>query len=576
MNDSVNDGSNDREPAAEPFHGGNGEYLNEASEPIEQQQPQQEVVVVNTCSSTENIIQQPILSVEAAAAELHEATIEEPAAVEKDAANTTGNLILAYGQPSTPTSTAAAAAAAALQHDDHEPIPLANLQSQVTPHHDQDAAKQLLTDDGSDKKRKDAPTGTTDVVTTKRPRATPTRVNWEDRLAMLEAYRLEHGNLLIPIRYKENPSLGKFVHNTREQYKLYHKLTPEGYKKKCSLTADKIAQLDDLGFVWSTERSRRQKEDWNARFQQLQRYKQVHGNTLVPHGFPADPSFAEWIHRQRTTYATHLKEGRKNRMVEERMRQLEELGFHFRVHVDKWEDHYRELQMYSQQNGNTMVPTHYAQNPKLGRWVHTQRHQRRQMLKGKKSSMTPARTQLLDQLGFSWEVRQTLAGPRHTWRQRFSQCEDFFKVHGHFLIPPAEMPELWAWCVEQKLRLMNLHRHGTDATRTMKTKMSQERVALLANLGFTKDVDLALAVEGFPTPVLPDDEDDEEEDEEDDDDDEDENADDGTGGQDHHEPLDRLGMDDHGQLPHHHQNNQIDESQLTERDYHEVLESMDV
>lgn len=78
-------------------------------------------------------------------------------------------------------------------------------------------------------------------------RATPTRVSWEDRLNQLKQYKSEHGDLLIPIRFKPNPSLGKFVHNTREQYKLYHKLTPAGYKKKCSLTAERLAQLEEIG-----------------------------------------------------------------------------------------------------------------------------------------------------------------------------------------------------------------------------------------------------------------------------------------------------------------------------------------
>lgn len=82
-------------------------------------------------------------------------------------------------------------------------------------------------------------------------RKAPTRISWDDRVDMLKAYKAEHGNLLIPIRYKENPSLGKFIHNTREQFKLFHKRTPEGYKKKCSLTLERIAQLDEIGFLWS-------------------------------------------------------------------------------------------------------------------------------------------------------------------------------------------------------------------------------------------------------------------------------------------------------------------------------------
>jgi hypothetical protein len=163
------------------------------------------------------------------------------------------------------------------------------------------------------------------------------------------------------------------------------------------------------------------------------------------------------------------------------------------------------------------------------------------MLKNKKSSMTPMRVQLLDSLGFSWEVRQSMAGPRHTWQQRATQLRDFCKMHGHFLVPPDKMPELWAWCVEQKLRLLNLHRHGTDATQTMKTKMNQDRVIILESMGFTKDVELAQSLNGT-SPGLP---------EEEEDDDEEDNVDE----EDDHEPIrhydgrtNLMAMDDMGMV----------------------------
>jgi hypothetical protein len=130
------------------------------------------------------------------------------------------------------------------------------------------------------RKRKDPP-NEGDGKGTKR-RSTPTRVSWEDRIQMLHEYKEQHGSLLIPIRYKLNPSLGKFVHNTREQYKLFHKLTPEGYKKKCSLTAERIQQLNDIGFMWNTDRTKRQNDGWEGRLDQLKNYKELHGVRTLP------------------------------------------------------------------------------------------------------------------------------------------------------------------------------------------------------------------------------------------------------------------------------------------------------
>ena len=127
----------------------------------------------------------------------------------------------------------------------------------------------------------DSTNATEPGASSKMRRKTSVRTSWEQRIAMLTAYKEENGNLLIPIRYKKNPSLGKFVHNTREQYKLFHKRCEEGFRKKCSLTKERIDELDKLGFVWSTQRTKKQNEDWQRRLEQLESYKEKHGVRFV-------------------------------------------------------------------------------------------------------------------------------------------------------------------------------------------------------------------------------------------------------------------------------------------------------
>ena len=116
------------------------------------------------------------------------------------------------------------------------------------------------------------------------------RTPWEERLAQLQAYKDEHGHLEIPIRYKPNPSLGKFVHNTREQYKLYLRLQQQpqdavagapSKPKKCPLTSERVAQLEALGFVFSAGRTEQQEQGWQSRLQQLKEYKEEHGDCFV-------------------------------------------------------------------------------------------------------------------------------------------------------------------------------------------------------------------------------------------------------------------------------------------------------
>jgi hypothetical protein len=182
-------------------------------------------------------------------------------------------------------------------------------------------------------------------------------------------------------------NLGKYVHNMREQYKVFHR---QDYPKKCGLTDFRIRQLEEMGFQWTTKRHMKQEDDWGKRFAQLKSFKANHGHCKVPHGYEADPSFAEWVHRQRTCYHSMQKDKATNgkmmtRTMEERFEKLRQVGFLFQVQSDKWMDHWRQLKIYKEAHGDCQVPTHYAENPPLGRWVHTQRHQRRLQEKGRKS-----------------------------------------------------------------------------------------------------------------------------------------------------------------------------------------------
>ena len=49
-----------------------------------------------------------------------------------------------------------------------------------------------------------------------------------------------------------------------------------------------------------------------------------------------------------------------------------------------------------------LVPTKYADNPALGRWVSTQRSQFKAMNNGEKTTMTEAKYEKLTRLGFVW------------------------------------------------------------------------------------------------------------------------------------------------------------------------------
>ena len=143
----------------------------------------------------------------------------------------------------------------------------------------------LLASPGCDSRSSQSTTTSSTASRPRKRRRTTSahRTSWEERLRQLRDYKARYGDLLIPIRFKENPSLGKFVHNSREQYKIFHKAPGPGKpkKKKCSLTRERIEQLEELGFLWSAERSKHQKEDWEARLKQLKKYKEKYGGKFT-------------------------------------------------------------------------------------------------------------------------------------------------------------------------------------------------------------------------------------------------------------------------------------------------------
>lgn len=70
-----------------------------------------------------------------------------------------------------------------------------------------------------------------------------------------------------------------------------------------------------------------------------------------------------------------------------------------------WEEQYKSLLAYHLQFGHCKVPARFKANPKLGRWVMTQRRQFTLLMQGFPSALTAERIRKLEALGFTWSVR---------------------------------------------------------------------------------------------------------------------------------------------------------------------------
>lgn len=212
------------------------------------------------------------------------------------------------------------------------------------------------------------------------------RGKWEDNLELIGEFKAKHGHSDIPLHYPENPKLGRFINQTRVQ------------RNSGRLSDDRIAKLDAIGFVWEGTKYQIGEDGmsvaWKSRFDELLRYKQAHGNCDVPYDWEENNPLANWVSAQR-----RLK--KSGELHPERVRLLEEIGFTWELISPRqsWEIRYAELLQFKAIHGNCDVPSKYPHNPALGKWVDTQRQNK------KSGKLSSDQERLLNEAGFIWEKR---------------------------------------------------------------------------------------------------------------------------------------------------------------------------
>jgi len=148
-----------------------------------------------------------------------------------------------------------------------------------------------------------------------------------------------------------------------------------------------------------------QAESWMEKYEELLDFRLSNGHCLVPNQYPANPSLAEWVKRQRYQYKLKGM-GKHSSMSDDRVIALEKLGFVWNSHDAVWEERLKELKQYKNIFGNTNVPSKYQANPQLAIWIKRQRRQYKFLTEGKPSTMTPYRVEKLREINFSWSGRK--------------------------------------------------------------------------------------------------------------------------------------------------------------------------
>ncbi|KAL7548044.1 hypothetical protein ACHAWF_011330 [Thalassiosira exigua] len=143
-------------------------------------------------------------------------------------------------------------------------------------------------------------------------------------------------------------------------------------------------------------------------FRLLQEYERIHGNCSVPYEYKANQKLARWVSYQRQRKAGTLQ---SKPLTDEETRLLEDLGFawvldtcHNRDLDKEFMLMFGKLKVYNDEHGHCRAPqiTDKKQFPKetmLGTWVKNVRARK------KKGKLAQWMIDLLDQLGFEWNLR---------------------------------------------------------------------------------------------------------------------------------------------------------------------------
>jgi hypothetical protein len=119
------------------------------------------------------------------------------------------------------------------------------------------------------------------------------------------------------------------------------------------MTPYKIEKLNALNFQWSLREGKRPWEEW---MDQLRKYKEEHGHVNVPSKYEPNMALGSFVNNQRTRYRVYQSAKSKGigggrgsgGMTEEKIRELEELGFvwNIREGYTPWSARLEELRAY--------------------------------------------------------------------------------------------------------------------------------------------------------------------------------------------------------------------------------------
>ena len=347
---------------------------------------------------------------------------------------------------------------------------------------------------------------------------------WEKRYSELITFQEEHGHCNVPVRYVPNPKLANWVQRQRRLYRkgqlkeyrlcklnevgivwdvqsmqwnqCYEELllfqqkyghcdVPQSYKKLGrwvmgqrrqkrigKLSQSRLTKLNEVGMFWEQDGN-----TWEDGYKMLLKFKEMHGDCLVPNKYERCPMLARWVRSQRASYRRFVNGEKSVGITYDQIQELKKLGFHWNDDSiqsipgkqQSWYDTFECLCDFRRENGHCFVPDNPA-NASLYKWILVQR---KRLKNPSIEGMQSERARLLNSIHFVWDVNN------YKWSKCYMRLKNFREKHGHCAVPASfSDTKLKTWIANQRA-ILRKHIDSDSCS-----EVSRERINQLNDIGF--------------------------------------------------------------------------------------------
>jgi superfamily II DNA or RNA helicase len=272
---------------------------------------------------------------------------------------------------------------------------------------------------------------------------------WEKTFSALVAFHAEHGHVRVPAGtyvtdlWEQPLHLKRWVDKQRANYRAG------------TLTPERVAKLDSLGFDWHPHQS-----SWEKNLRQLREFHAEHGHLNIP-DTPQWRNLVYVLRQCRVKYHAGT-------LPTDRFRALNSLGMIWEKNALQWNASLAEAQQYHAEHGHLEIPPPKPNDPTTQRTLYNWLAQNRRAYH--EHRLAPWQIDALNALNIDWGHASSR---EQKWHQKYSAAKAFFDQNGHLNIPNhPSYRELRNWVKYQRSRQKD-------------EKLSLQQVQLLTKIGMT-------------------------------------------------------------------------------------------